>query len=172
MLLQWRLQDRNKGGMKKALKFKVYSNCTVAKLGRVLESYIGCLSQFIFNFSLWCFIELYCLNVCGTGHCNTVHFPIRWHNPIAWMPDELSPAHKNWSREVRSGLAPLGRNYLLTKICEEIDRPIKLSRRALYDDGQIINSNVIKHVTNTRVEFVFNKHGCRWRAEMYRFESI
>src|SRR4029434_6039889 len=31
----------------------------------------------------------------------------------------------------------------------------------------MINSNVIKHVTSTRVEFVFNKHGCRWRAEMY-----
>src|SRR4029434_5339858 len=50
--------------------------------------------------------------------------------------------------------------------------PIKLLRRALYDDGQMINSNVTNHVTNTRVEFVFNKHGCRWRAEMYRFESI
>src|SRR4029434_8071999 len=91
---------------------------------------------------------------------------------LAWMPDELSHAHKHFGREVRSGVAPLGRNYLLTKICEEIDRPIKLSRRALYDDGQMINSNVIKHVTNTRVEFVFNKHGCRWRAEMYRFEFI
>src|SRR4029434_2109464 len=30
----------------------------------------------------------------------------------------------------------------------------------------MINSNVTNHVTNTRVEFVFNKHGCRWRAEM------
>ena len=50
--------------------------------------------------------------------------------------------------------------------------PIKLLGRALYDDGQMINRNVINHVTNTRVEFVFNKHGCRWRAEMYRFESI
>src|SRR4029434_7356746 len=91
---------------------------------------------------------------------------------IAWMPDELSPAHNILGREVRSGIAPLGRNYILTKICEEIDRPIKLSRRALYDDGQIINSNVINRVTNTRVKLVFNKHGCRWRAEMYRFESI
>src|SRR4029434_7362571 len=35
---------------------------------------------------------------------------------------------------------------------------MKLSGRALYDDGQMINRNVI----NTRVEFVFNKHGCRW----------
>ena len=26
-------------------------------------------------------------------------------------------------------------------------RPIKLSGRALYDDGQMINSNVINHVT-------------------------
>ena len=63
------------------------------------------------------------------------------------MPDELSPAQKNVGREVRSGIAPLGRNYLLTKICEEIDRPIKLSGRALYDDGQMINPNVINHVT-------------------------
>src|SRR4029434_4521284 len=54
------------------------------------------------------------------------------------------------------------------KLCH----PIKLSGRALYDEGQMINRNVINHVTNTRVEFVFNKHGCLWRAEMYRFESI
>ena len=66
---------------------------------------------------------------------------------VAWMPDELSPAHNIFGREVRSGVAPLGRNYLLTKICEEIDRPIKLSGRALYDDGQMINRNVINHVT-------------------------
>ena len=39
---------------------------------------------------------------------------------LAWMPDELSHAHKLFGREVRSGVAPLGRNYLLTKICEEI----------------------------------------------------
>ena len=50
--------------------------------------------------------------------------------------------------------------------------PIKLLRRALYDDGQMINSNVTNHVTNTRVEFVFNKYGCRWRAEMCRFKSV
>src|SRR4029434_7446873 len=91
---------------------------------------------------------------------------------VAWMPDELSHAHTLFGREVRSGVAPLGRNYRLTKICEEINRPIKLSRRALYDDGQMIHSNVINHVIHTQVEFVFNKHGCRWRAEMYRFESI
>src|SRR4029434_8969268 len=66
---------------------------------------------------------------------------------LAWMPDEFSHAHNNFGREVRSGVAPLGRNYLLTKICEEIDRPIKLSGRALYDDGQMTNPNVINHVT-------------------------
>src|SRR4029434_10391133 len=87
---------------------------------------------------------------------------------LAWMPDELSPAHKILGREVRSGITPLGRNYFRT----EIAGPIKLSRRALYDDGQMINSNVIKHVTNTRVECVLTNHGCRCRAEMYRFESI
>src|SRR4029434_3235232 len=87
---------------------------------------------------------------------------------LAWTPDKLSPAHKMLGWEVWSGIAPLGRNYLLTKISEEIDRPIKLSGRALYDDGQMINRNVINHVTHTRVELVFNKHGCRWRAEMCR----
>src|SRR4029434_11181069 len=86
------------------------------------------------------------------------------------MPDELSHAHTFFGREVRSGVDPLGRNDLLTKICEEIDRPIKLSGRALYDDGHMINRNVINHVT--WVEFVFNKYGCRWRAEMWRFESV
>src|SRR4029434_475632 len=97
-------------------------------------------------------------------HCNS---------SLAWMPDELSPAHNNLNREVRSGIAPMGRNFLLTKICEEIDRPIKLSGRALYDDGQMINRDVIHYVTKERgVEFVFNKHGCRWRAERWRFKSV
>src|SRR4029434_4146179 len=53
------------------------------------------------------------------------------------------------------------------KICptKNLTRPIKLSGRSLYDDGQMINRNVINHVTKTVwVEFVFNKHGCRWRA--------
>ena len=92
-------------------------------------------------------------------HCNS---------SLAWMPDELSPAHNFLGWEVRSGITPLRRNYLRT----DIALPIKLSRQALYDDGQMINRNVINHVTNTRVEFIFNKHGCRWRAEIYRFESI
>src|SRR4029434_3215512 len=58
-------------------------------------------------------------------------------------------------------------------ICGSISAvPIKLLRRALYDDGQMINSNVTNHVTNTRVEFVFNKHSCCWRAEMWRLKSV
>src|SRR4029434_7836881 len=81
---------------------------------------------------------------------------------------EFSPAHTFFGWEVRSGITQLRRNYLRTDIAV----PIKLSRRALYDDGQMINSNVTNHVTNTRVEFVFNKHGWRWRSEMYRFESV
>src|SRR4029434_2205009 len=90
---------------------------------------------------------------------------------LAWMPDELSPAHKMLGWEVRSGVAPLGRNYLLTKICEEIDRQVKLSGRALCDDGQMINRNVINHVTKELLgEFVFNKHGCLCSAEMWKFE--
>ena len=56
---------------------------------------------------------------------------------------ELSPAHTCFGWEVRSGITPLRRNYLRTDIAV----PIKLSRRALYDDGQMINSNVINHVT-------------------------
>src|SRR4029434_4585791 len=47
---------------------------------------------------------------------------------------------------------------------QKLYRPIKLSGRALYDDGHMMNRNVINHVT--WVEFVFNKHGCRWRAEI------
>ena len=31
------------------------------------------------------------------------------------MPDELSPAHNILGREVRSGIAPLGRNYARTE---------------------------------------------------------
>src|SRR4029434_4088621 len=69
---------------------------------------------------------------------------------------ELSPAHTFFGWEVWSGITPLRRNYLRTDIAV----PIKLLGRSLYDDGQMINCNV------------FNKHGCRWRAEMYRFESI
>ena len=80
------------------------------------------------------------------GPCSFL-FTCRPWEILAWMPDELSHAHTFFGREVRSGVAPLGRNYLLTKICEEIDRPIKLSGRALYDDGQMINRNVINHVT-------------------------
>ena len=34
---------------------------------------------------------------------------------LAWMPDELSPAHNIWGREVWSGIAPLGRNYARTE---------------------------------------------------------
>ena len=30
---------------------------------------------------------------------------------VAWMPDKLSPAHNIFGREVRSGIAPLGKNY-------------------------------------------------------------
>ena len=32
--------------------------------------------------------------------------------------------------------------------------PIKLSGRALYDDGQMINSNVINHVTKERLGWI------------------
>src|SRR4029434_1727990 len=86
-------------------------------------------------------------------HISSCNFVFTQLSPLnlAWMPDKLSHAHTFFGREVRSGVAPLGRNYLLTKICEEIDRPIKLSGRALYDDGQMINRNIINHVTKERL---------------------
>ena len=34
---------------------------------------------------------------------------------------------------------------------QELFGPIKLSGRALYDDGQMINSNLINHVTKERL---------------------
>ncbi|CAB1431565.1 unnamed protein product [Pleuronectes platessa] len=52
------------------------------------------------------------------------------------MPDELSPAHNISGREVRSGVAPLGRNYARY----EIDWA--LSGWVLYDDGQMINVHI------------------------------
>ena len=78
-----------------------------------------------------------------TTGLDSMNITVWWVLLLAWISDELSPAHKILVREVRSGITPLGRNYLRT----DIAGPIKLSRRALYDDGQMINSNVINHVT-------------------------
>ena len=58
------------------------------------------------------------------------------------MPDELSPAHNIW------GLALLRWGETMPE--QKLFGPIKLSGRALYDDGQMINSNVINHVTKER----------------------
>ena len=71
---------------------------------------------------------------------------------LAWVPAELSPAHNIWEK---FGLALLRWGGIMP--APELFVPIKLSGRALYDDGQMINSNVIKHVTNTRVEFVIQQ---------------
>ena len=38
--------------------------------------------------------------------------------------------------------------------------PIKLSGRALYDDGQMINSNVINHVTKERLGLIRFQQTC------------
>ena len=70
---------------------------------------------------------------------------------LAWMPDELSPAHNIFGGEVRSGIAPLGRKLCPNRSCSD---QIKLSGRALYDDGQMINSNVINHVTKERLGWI------------------
>ena len=40
-----------------------------------------------------------------------IHMFNDWVLLVAWMPDELSPAHNILGREVRSGIALLGRNY-------------------------------------------------------------
>src|SRR4029434_7061915 len=75
------------------------------------------------------------------------------------MSDELRP------QNFRSGSSvwhcSVGEKLCLIK---NLIRPIKLSGRALYDDGQMVNRNVINNVT--WVEFVFNKHGWRSSAEI------
>src|SRR4029434_9270442 len=79
------------------------------------------------------------------------------------------------SLDTRPNLAPpttfeVGKFGLVSLHWGEIISGQKLPDQSNFQGGlyTMINSNVI----NTRVEFVFNKHGCRWRAEMYRFESI
>ena len=47
---------------------------------------------------------------------------------LAWMPDELSPAHNIFGREVRSGIAPLGKNYAGA----EADRTNQIVQGGLY----------------------------------------
>ena len=58
---------------------------------------------------------------------------------VAWVPADLAPLTKTFGREVRSGVARLGKN---------------LSGRALYNDGQMTNSNVINHVTKERLGWI------------------
>ena len=58
------------------------------------------------------------------------------------QPNLAPPTHKkNWL-----GLGSLGQNELFGQS--------KLSGRALYDDGQMINSNVINHVTKERLGWI------------------
>ena len=66
------------------------------------------------------------------------------------MPDEFSPAHNIWDREFGLALLRWGESMPEQKLF----RPIKLSGRALYDDGQMINSNVINHVTKERLGWI------------------
>ena len=56
------------------------------------------------------------------------------------MPAEATPTI-SFGLEVGSGVARLGKNE------QELFGLNKLSGRALYDDGQMINVNVINHVT-------------------------
>ena len=63
---------------------------------------------------------------------------------VAWLPAQLIPAHK---KKTGSGVAGLRKN----DIEQELFGPIKLSGRALYDDGQMINSNLINNVTKERL---------------------
>ena len=65
----------------------------------------------------------------------------------AWEPAELSPPT---TFEVgKFGLALLCWGETISE--QKWFGPIKLSGRALYDDGQMINSNVINHVTKERL---------------------
>ena len=63
-----------------------------------------------------------------------------------------SPARNIWGREVRSGIAPFSWGEIMPD--QKLFRPIKLSGRALYDDGQMINSNIINHVTKERLGWI------------------
>ena len=64
---------------------------------------------------------------------------------LAWMPDELSSTFLVG----KFGLASLRWGKIMTE--PKRTGPIKLSGRALYNDGQMINSNVINHVTKERL---------------------
>ena len=66
---------------------------------------------------------------------------------LAWMPDELSPA--TTFLVGKFGLASLRWEKIMPE--PKQTGPIKLSGRALYDDGQMINSNVINHITKERL---------------------
>ena len=61
---------------------------------------------------------------------------------LAWVPAKLLPAQCDLVGKVGlGGLSPENTTE------QELFGPIKLSGRALYDDGQMINSNVTNHVT-------------------------
>ena len=77
----------------------------------------------------------------------TLHKKQRMHYFLAWLPAQLSLAHK------KKLVGKLGLGARIgDKLCpdQELVGPMKLSGRALYDDGQMINSNVINNVTKER----------------------
>ena len=71
-----------------------------------LQSYCDCIDCAFKNIPVNC-IEF--IRECG-GY---------YRAAVAWEPATLSPAHNIWDREVRSGIAPLGRNYLRTENCSD-----------------------------------------------------
>ena len=64
------------------------------------------------------------------------------------MPAQLIPAHKI----IWLGLGSYVRGKTISE--QELFGPIKLLDRALYDDGQMINSNLINHVTKERLSLI------------------
>ena len=75
------------------------------------------------------------VQLCFSVSCFCAEFFILNRKGLAWMPDELSPAHNIvcsgssvWHRSVEEKLC----------LVWKPTRPIKLSGRALYDDGQMI----------------------------------
>ena len=83
-------------------------------------------------------------------------FCFKWGVRLAWMPDEFSPAHNIWGREVRSGIAPLGRNSART----ETVRTNQIVRAGFIQWWTDDNSNLIKHVTKERLGWICFQQTC------------
>ena len=77
-----------------------------------------------------------------------LHLAFKWH--LAWVPAEFSPPTTFDVGKFALALLRWGR----TMPEPELFVPIKLSGRALYDDGQMINSNEINDITKERLDWI------------------